>query len=434
MENNKYIEVQTIKIKQLQNGFVFIGKINYSDLDKIHRLTERKESYYDPIEDKSVQYKSDVEFQRQLSKNKLSEIKNYLEEEFQYLKDGKSLGMFPSSLILSLNSFDVDDLNLEKKQKELFEKGELLINEEMIINSYTPELGACFYLPLNKEEDLFKLFIPRNNNICLIVDGQHRFAGTKLFIDSIKDEEQKSRVKEFEFIATFLIGFDLFEVGQVFATVNFNQKPVNRSLYYDIFGSAPQTDRSGSIQNDIKLAHDLALHLQNNEHSPIRGMIKLLGKGYGLFSQAFFVEKMILIFKSGIWDDLLVDYINGGKEYVKIASFMKIYLEALKESYAECWPKTVERDGKQVYSSFSYNFILCKTSGLGAFFRLVRDVYPLYKSLTDTELKNELLKLFKHINKKEALEYFHKDGNFGGSGSEGLQSKLYKELKNKFSL
>lgn len=54
------------------------------------------------------------------------------------------------------------------------------------------------------------------------------------------------------------------------------QKPVNRSIYYDIFGSAP-----GEL-SEIKLAHDLTLHLNNNENSPIRGMIKLLGRGNGL--------------------------------------------------------------------------------------------------------------------------------------------------------
>src|SRR5690606_14988011 len=115
----------------------------------------------------------------------------------------------------------------------------------------------------------------------LIVDGQHRLAAMlKLYEDASSDKirigryslQQKypdltnnivqNRLTSFELNCTLLIGFDLWEQGKVFADVNFNQKPVNKSLYYDIFGSYPDPDK-----NDIFLAHMLALHLNNNEDS-----------------------------------------------------------------------------------------------------------------------------------------------------------------------
>jgi DGQHR domain-containing protein len=434
MDKNNYIEIDAIRIRQLQNSLMLIGKIKFADLKMIHRLTERKESFDDPFTNNSQRYESDEEFQRQLSRKKLNEIKEYLREELNFQEKGKSLGMFPTSLILSLPSYEIEDFKIDEKDKERIEKGVLEIDSKMILKSFSQDLKNCFYLPINSSNDRYKIYIPRNKEICLIVDGQHRFYGAKLLYDSANSDSERKSIEDFEFISTFLIGFDIYEIGQVFATVNFNQKPVNRSLYYDIFGSAPQTDRFGGIQNDIKLAHLLALHMQNNDKSPLKGMIKLLGKGYGLFSQAFFVEKMLLIFKSGIWDKLLQDYLYGGKEYKSIATFLRTYFESISESYPDCWPEKVEREDNKVYSAYAYQYILCKTTGLGAYFRLVRDIYQKYGNLDAIVLKKSLLKLFKKIQEQEAKMLFDKYGQYGGAGAEGLQEKLYKELKNRYEL
>lgn len=424
---DNYITLNVIEVRQLQNGFVFTGKITFKELNQIFKLTERKESIEDPIDNSIISLsKEDQEFQRQLSDKKLNEIQSYLRQEMTQLEKGKSLGLFPSSLILYNRSYDVDDINQENLTEENF-----TLTEEIIINSYTKSLDCCFYL--KGQNELYKLYIPRNPKITLIVDGQHRFFGTKLLYNSLTSPDLKEKVENFEFIITFLVGFDIYEVGQIFATVNFKQKPVNRSLYYDIFGSAPQTDREGNLQNDIRLAHDLALHLNNNSTSPIKDMIKLLGKGYGLFSQAFFVEKMIRVYRTKIWDKFLIDYINSGTEYKEIAVFMKAYLGAIKEAYPSSWPERVTRNGQEVYSSYYYPYILCKTTGLGAFFRLIKDIYPKV-SENKSQYKENILVYFNKLGDGEAAILFAKEGPYGGSGSEGLQDKLYRELKTKFEL
>lgn len=422
-----YILLNVIEVRQLQNGFVFTGKMTFKQLNQIFKLTERRESIDDPIDNSLINIsKEDQEFQRQLSDKKLNEIQAYLKQEMAQLEKGKSLGLFPSSLILYNRSYERDDLKSEFTEQE-----NVILSEEMIASSYTKELDCVFYIKgLN---DLYKLYVPKNSKITLIVDGQHRFFGTKLLYNSLSSTELREKVENFEFIITYLVGFDIYEVGQIFATVNFKQKPVNRSLYYDIFGSAPQTDREGNLQNDIRLAHDLALHLNNNNTSPIKDMIKLLGKGFGLFSQAFFVEKMIRVFRTKIWDSYLIDYINSGKEYKEIATFMKAYLSAIKEAYPSAWPEKVNRNGQQVFSSYYYPYILCKTTGLGAFFRLIKDIYPKVSEYK-MEYKDKILTYFRKLSDEEANILFAKDGPYGGSGSEGLQDKLYKELKTKFGL
>ncbi|PPD46043.1 MAG: hypothetical protein CTY14_06570 [Methylotenera sp.] len=424
----KYLVLDMVRVSQLQSGIVFTGKMKFGQLDQIYKLTERKENVDDPFGNKKIVFDTEgTEFQRQLSQKKLGEIESYLREEMSQRESGKSLAMFPSSLILYNRAYEPDDLINQINTNEDF------ISPKVINDSYTEMLDCCFYLPAEEDSDLYKLYIPRNKGITLIVDGQHRFIGTQRFYKSL-NESNKKLVENFEFIVTFLVGFDLYEVGQIFATVNFNQKPVNRSLYYDIFGSAPQTDRDGKLQNDIRLAHDLALHLNNNPTSPISSMIKLLGKGYGLFSQAFFVDKMIRhVFKAKIWDSLLIDYLNGGNEYKVIAQFMKAYLEALQTAYPSVWPIKVIKANGLVYSSYYYDYVLCKTTGLGAYFRLIRHIYPLVEN-DPSNFKERILDIFKRMSDTEAKDLFAKTGPYGGAGSEGLQDKLYRYLVAKYKL
>lgn len=431
---NKYLKLNVVEVRQLQNGIVFTGKIKFNQLNQIFKLTERKENVKDPFDQTIIHSNTDdKEFQRQLSSKKLNEIQTYLQEEILQIEKGKSLGMFPSSVILYNRSYELDDLVLDDVEESLTDKDEVILTEDIISKSYKNSLDCCFYIADENNSDLYKLYIPNNPNTTLIVDGQHRFFGTKLLYNRLKDEKTRKIVEDFEFIITYLVGFDIYEVGQIFATVNFNQKPVNRSLYYDIFGSAPQTDREGNLQNDIRLAHDLALHLNNSETSPINSMIKLLGKGFGMFSQAFFVFNMLRVFRTGIWNNYLIDYINDGKEYKNVAKFTKAYLQALQESYPSSWPEKVNKNGQLVYSAYYYDYVLCKTTGLGAYFRLIKNIYPIVSNEPE-KFKENILLIFKKLTDENAKVIFSKKGAFGGSGSEGIQDKLYRHLLSIYDL
>jgi DGQHR domain-containing protein len=457
MQNNleNYIKLNVIRVNQLPTGIVFTGKIKFEELNQIYKLTERTENNADPIEPNItvLEKKDDKQFQRQLSSDKLNQIETYLRNEISKIENDKSLGLFPSSVILYNREYQFEDLIISRDEIQFTENDEVVLTESIIENSYTRTLDCCFYISNGSQEDLYKLYVPKNKDSTLIVDGQHRFIGTQRlynklvekiaigsFIGSFEDsgekqkyEEAKQRISNFEFIITYLVGFDIYEIGQIFATVNFKQKPVNRSLYFDIFGSQPLTDKEDNLINEIRFAHDLALHLNNNETSPVNSMIKLLGKGYGLFSQAFFVSNMQRIFRTGIWNTYLIDYVNGGKEYLSIAKFMKDYLQALKDSYPSAWAKRVEKKGELVYSAYEYQYILCKTTGLGAYFRLIKDIFPLVQNEPD-KYKENIIKIFEQITDDEAEKLFSKTGDFGGTGGEGLQDKLFKHLFLRYNL
>ena len=230
-------------------------------------------------------------------------------------------------------------------------------------------------------------------------------------------------LERFDLNCTLLLGFDKWEQGKVFADVNFNQKPVNKSLYYDIFGSFPDPNK-----NDIFLAHMLAMHLNNNNNSVIKDSIKMLGAGKGYFSQAFFVEALLEHFgKNGIWNTIPMNYLENGTEYKILPKILKAYLRAVKLNFEDFWPK----EGQD--TSRKYPHILLKTTGMGALLKLIAPIYRKYK--TEIDFKNieidDLTKTFSSELEQVSetgVRYFSKEGEYSGSGSKGLQNKLFKEL------
>lgn len=403
------IDVSTIHQSD-GSGNVLVGKLSFDQLNFIHKFTERKENLSDPFnknETKKASSLEEKEFQRMFNEPKLKKMIKFLEENY---KKGKfSLGLFPTSMIiaLELSEYTGETISLQKMD-DIYEK-----------NKKEKILTGCFI-----GDNLKTLFVPKDKRIALIVDGQHRLKSVQRFFKLLDDENFKNN---FEFPVTFLVGFDDYEVSQIFAKVNFEQKKVNRSIYYDIFGSIPEL-------SDIKLSHDLALHLNNNDYSPANGMIKLLGKGPGLFSQAFFVKKIKVHFKK-VWKEIYEDYLEGGEIYKEeLPKFMRAYLNSIKNSYNNCWPEKIQNpEGELVYDLYNrdnpYEYILCKPTGMGAFFRLINEFYPIVKNLSEREMEEKITKILQKLSLEEVENLFSINGRYGKTSSEGFVSKLYKELK-----
>jgi len=400
-----YFELPVSQVSQLSSdGPTYAGKITFARLLKIHKLTERQVSVKDPFS-KEKQLAEEEEFQRHLNPDKLRKIAKYIEKSLEGIssRSAPNVGVFHTSIILGLQ-FD-SELELEKAG----------------VMDIDPDESKFCYL----NQDGTKLFIPECEDVALIIDGQHRFCGLKEFYENTTSEEHKRLVESFEFPVTFLLGLDMYNLGRAFATINFNQKPVNRSLYYDIFGSIPDPEK-----NDLRLAHDLVLHLNNNSISPLKDMVKLLGRGPGLFSQAFFVEKIIPFFKKGsVWSAIFEDYLEEGNAYRKLPIFLRAYFSAMREAYSPYWPQQLpQTEGKVAYNSRQYKHNLCKSTGMGAFLRLIPGIYSKVGVTTEDVTKANILETFRLVTPDKAKELFSAEGKFATLAGESLQTKLYKEL------
>ena len=75
--------------------------------------------------------------------------------------------------------------------------------------------------------DVYELDIPSDEPLAAVVDGQHRLWGFKN-LDKISED----------FVIPCAVFIDLPSPQQasIFATINFNQRPVNKSQTYELFG------------------------------------------------------------------------------------------------------------------------------------------------------------------------------------------------------
>jgi len=419
-------------VNQLTSKPIAIAAIKFKVLRNIIKFTSREPQNYDPFNpERSISIiTEDINkdyYQRLRDDKRIGNIYNFLLREINNVYNSKTnaVGAFPTAIIISMDIYQ----DIETKEEYIEYYNKLKIDEYI----------GGFYKTL--ESNNIELLFPQRK-ISLIVDGQHRLSGMiKLYEDalarkikigrsSLSDvypnlsyEQIINSLNDFDLNCTVLLGFDRWEQGKVFADVNFNQKPVNKSLYYDIFGSFPNPDK-----NDIFLAHMLAMHLNNNPKSVINGFIKMLGSGKGYFSQAFFVEAILEHFREkGIWGNIPLDFLNGGEDHKILSKFFRAYFQAIKDTFIDYWPT----EGQD--TSRKYPHILVKTTGMGALIKLINPIYRKlklevdFKTIDEAKLVELLTKELTKAKNKEKT-FFSKEGDFAGAGSLGLQNQLYVKL------
>lgn len=148
--------------------------------------------------------------------------------------------------------------------------------EKYVLNGrmfYSP-----FYLNWTSEEHSISvsedssLVIPLEDKCAQVLDGQHRLAGLKRAM--IKDASVGDRL----IIVIMTNHLETRDAAEVFININTEQRPVPRSLIYDLFGLINDNPADESILR----AKDLADRLQNDEESPLRGYIKYPGQKRGV--------------------------------------------------------------------------------------------------------------------------------------------------------
>lgn len=356
----------------------------------------------DHTEDTKEDIDSDERFyQRRLDNKRLMDIMQYIYRSILDEKTGDSIAtLFPSSMILSV---ELDD--------------------------FTPSADAT--------EENFQL-----PNRVYIVDGQHRMMAMKKLYEKLKSEvlfvdgDSKyvlNYLEKFCFSCTILVNYDLWEQGQVFANVNFKQKPVNRSLYYDIYGSEYRENTKDWTRNSIYLAHHLARFMNENKKSPYYRKIKMLGTGKGYVSQSFFVEALMRHLRpNGLWwfDADSPKFSKHTYQYMAVE--LLTFYDVVHELFDSYWPQGQDERGT----------IICKTTGTGAFIHLIADMRARNENAIHDALLATPLGELCDIYRKRVVErltpivdcadtLFGKNSKYAGTGGRGLENALYKEMHSK---
>lgn len=113
--------------------------------------------------------------------------------------------------------------------------------------------------------DVYELDIPSDQPLAAVVDGQHRLWGFKN-LDKISED----------FVIPCAVFIDLPSPQQasIFATINFNQRPVNKSQTYELFGYNLDEEPESSWSPE-KLAVFFARKLNADPESPFLNHIKV---------------------------------------------------------------------------------------------------------------------------------------------------------------
>lgn len=346
-------------------------------------------------------------FQRSLDKNRVKSIADF-STQFN--------AVFPTSIILAGPGFNVT------------------INDNMI--------------KINNEISEIDKFV--------VVDGQHRLFGLK-----------EAGQSEMELTVTFLFDITLEQSIHVFSSINSNQKPVPKSLIYDLYGNL----ETRSLE---KVSHIIAKEMNSDYKSPFYKKLKMLGTKESAdmitgklefqsinedeidFTSNYFLKndsKPLPSLSQGIFVDLLINFISNNRDRDNNALLNNMELPYSNEEklifrqffrdeedhYIYLILRNYFNAAKEVFSNEWDNkqSIISKTTGFTALMNLLaNNIFPKAKAADDYSKKFfvEKLQTLPAINNYiidkyrdgERTQLFFTNDNFGSSRSAAI--KLYNWL------
>lgn len=259
------------------------------------------------------------------------------------------------------------------------------------IESYVLQ-GNIFYTPFflnwtNKENKLIfrdeNIKIPLVAKSAQILDGQHRIAGLELA------SKNKPEIGEREVLVILTNDLETIRAAEIFLNINTEQRPVQKSLIYDLFGLIHKNDH----EMPIVRANDIASYLNETQDSPYYNLIKMPGnkKGVGSVDMSTIVSCLKERLKK---DGIFSKYHLESLESQKISIYN--YFTALKLWYSQ----------GQMWYNKSKNPFLTNAGFIAAIDAFCNLLIPLCASRTSFKVETiyELLNLNDFLLTRESLK------------------------------
>jgi DGQHR domain-containing protein len=307
-------------------------------------------------------------YQRFLDERRAVEISRYLQQPSALL---------PNSIILAVN-VDFDESEVISKQKDGF----------------------------------VRIHLPQSESSAVILDGQHRVAALR-YLETPQRED-------FELVVTFLVGIPFYQQAEIFAIINGKQKPVNKSIIFDLFGYTP----SGSASEEelyeglmavARFCSHVTRILNVVEESPWASKIKMRGPGdIGIISQAAVVEYLTALVEPKTFSarlkilPLLYAFFKKS-DPAGCASLLIVYLRAIQTALPEEFnnPKT----------------LFWKNNGVAVILRILHD-HLMLKGSVDS-LMGDFKEIVERWRKAPRADIMEPPKSGGG----GVQNQLYQKFQ-----
>lgn len=340
------------------------------------------------------------EFERPENKGRINKIARFLNE--------KDFPLFPNTIIVTCNLIN-DEISIP-----------IGAQIEEVVNG--SELQYSYLKEDLDDPDKAYLYIPNKSDSLLVIDGQHRLRGL---------QEANDRLRQnYEIIVSFMLGFPRAVVAELFYTINYEQKSVNKSLLYDLMGEFSYE------LNEITFIHEIVRVLNAVEKSPFFRRIKMLGvvergvspevKAKMTISQAFIIDYLVNTIKkdalkSPTYPPIFLYYYQNKETHTTIIRFILNYFQAIRRIRENDWDNPSES-------------IICNSIGIGALIRVMHFIFVKMFSDKFTRDPNRIqeLDVVKLMDQLSGLE----DADFSkvtwsGISSGGALNNLVKEIVSK---
>ncbi|ATJ81234.1 DNA sulfur modification protein DndB [Halomonas beimenensis] len=187
--------------------------------------------------------------------------------------------------------------------------------------------------PIQEDED--GIAIPAVEESAQLIDGQHRIAGIASAV------RENPELESLELPVSIYAGLSTKQCANIFLSINTEQKPVPRSLVYDLYQIADEE----IVDPAAARARDIVDALNSDADSPYLGEIKVPGsprrKGGVALSTAVSAIKP-LVESKGAFEQVGVEVFEQQKEIIK--NFFKV----LADPYGGTWNN---KDNAFIYAS-----------------------------------------------------------------------------------
>jgi len=173
--------------------------------------------------------------------------------------------------------------------------------------------------------------IPLQGRRAQIIDGQHRITG---LIEAVNINKS---IGDKEAIISFAIGLNTQEAAKIFLNINSEQKPVPKSLIYDLFGEA-----FDDKEHAINRSKDIIDFLNSNEESPFYQKVKYPGapRSSGMIDLSIMVNAIKpYLDKDGSFNQLKLSEIETQEKI--ITNFYSVLRDVYNRAN-RLWDKTSE--------------------------------------------------------------------------------------------
>jgi len=175
------------------------------------------------------------------------------------------------------------------------------------------------FSPVGKNPNLGMLQIPEDPGIMRCLDGQHRLLALSA---------QTGKDMEIDVPAVVFDTLDPRQTVELFVTINAKHTRLNPSHLISLAGRRLYADLHQA------LAHDIIRRLNEDEDSPLRGDIKILGVGKGRVSQASLADEMVDLFSN-------IEKIGGTSRFKEFEQngkrFFLNYFKAIQTLFPKSW-------------------------------------------------------------------------------------------------